>query len=233
MKQLTLSPRLSALACLVKQGATVADVGTDHAYLPAWLLQQGVAKFAIASDINQGPLARAKKTAQEYNCTEKMQFYLSNGLDKIPSTGIDTIVIAGMGGETIVQILQGVSWIQDANISLLLQPMSTQPALRRWLWQHGFAMEKECLVKEGETFYQIICARFGNSAPLSCAQEWLGRQGDGQEDLWQEYLLHEQQRLNRAIAGLSKGKANAHAARLAQYQEILAEIARMRGDDKL
>ena len=156
MKELELTPRLQAVAELVPQNAALADIGTDHAYLPAWLLGRGQVRRAIAADINQGPLDRARLTAQQYHCTEQMDFRLCDGLAGISPDEVDTIVIAGMGGETIAAILQAAPWVQDARYALILQPMSAQPDLRSWLWYNGFSIKNEQIVREGDKLYNIL-----------------------------------------------------------------------------
>ena len=105
-KELQLQPRLQCLADLVPQGARLADVGTDHGYLPVWLLQHGRMESAIASDINALPLDHARATAAEYGVTACIDFRLCPGLAKIGSEECDTVAIAGMGGETIIGILE-------------------------------------------------------------------------------------------------------------------------------
>ena len=102
-----LSPRLRSVAGLVPPGARFADVGTDHAYLPVWLLQQGIIEHALVSDLRPGPLDRARSTAARYGLAERMEFRLCDGLSGIAPAEADTIAIAGMGGETIAAILAG------------------------------------------------------------------------------------------------------------------------------
>ena len=112
-KELQLQPRLQCIASLVPQGARLADVGTDHGYLPVWLLQHGRIESAIASDINALPLDHARATAREYGVTERMDFRLCPGLAKIKAEECDAIAIAGMGGETILGILEAAPWTHE------------------------------------------------------------------------------------------------------------------------
>ena len=105
MRFIQLTPRLRAVANMVPAGARLADVGTDHAYLPACLLQEGVLQRAVVSDLRRGPLDRARATAERYSLTERMDFRLCDGLSGIDPDEVDAIVIAGMGGETIAAIL--------------------------------------------------------------------------------------------------------------------------------
>ena len=112
MKQLELSPRLALIAGWVPPGAKLADVGTDHAYLPVWLTLHGRVVSAIASDLRKGPLERARATGRTYGA-EGIDFRLGDGLAFIRPDEADTIVIAGMGGENIAQILAGAPWTAD------------------------------------------------------------------------------------------------------------------------
>ena len=104
-KHLELTPRLRQIAAWVRQGAHLADVGTDHAYLPVWLTLQGRVASAIASDLRRGPLDRAQETGRRYGVGDRITFRLGNGLAAVAPEECDTIVIAGMGGENIAQIL--------------------------------------------------------------------------------------------------------------------------------
>ena len=154
MRTVELTPRLRSVAELVPRGARFADVGTDHAYLPVWLLQQGRITGAVASDLRPGPLERARGTAEKYGLTGRMDFRLCNGLSGIQPDEVNTIAIAGMGGETIAAILAAAPWTWERECLLLLQPMSAQPFLRRWLQAHGYTIRRELLSREGDTLYK-------------------------------------------------------------------------------
>ena len=133
MRFIQLTPRLRAVANMVPAGARLADVGTDHAYLPACLLQEGVLQRAVVSDLRRGPLDRARATAERYSLTERMDFRLCDGLSGIDPDEVDAIVIAGMGGETIAAILEAAPWTVKGEYLLLLQPKTMQHILRPWL----------------------------------------------------------------------------------------------------
>ena len=161
MRKMELSPRLRSVAELVPPGAKFADVGTDHAYLPVWLLQRGVIRHAVASDLRHGPLDRARQTAEKYGLSGQMEFRLCDGLSGIAPEEADTIAIAGMGGETIAAILAAAPWTRERDCLLLLQPMSAQPFLRRWLQEHGYVIRRETLSREGSSLYVTLEARAG------------------------------------------------------------------------
>ena len=121
-----LTPRLRAIAQQVPQGSVLADVGTDHALLPAWLLLEGRIPSAIASDLREGPLARAKETVEQHGVADRVSLRLCDGLSGIQAGEADVVAIAGMGGETIAAILEQAPWTKE-NTLLLLQPMTSFP----------------------------------------------------------------------------------------------------------
>lgn len=204
MRELHLQPRLQCIADCVPHGARLADVGTDHGYLPAALLQNGRIERAIASDINAAPLEHAKATAAECGVTERMDFRLCAGLDAIAPDEADTVVVAGMGGETIIAILQAAAWDWSGK-TLLLQPMTKAELLRRWLTERGFCIVFERLVRDKGTIYAVIMAEAGQSAPLNNAEAWCGV-GLLHDPLYGEYAADRIKKLERAAAGLRQAK---------------------------
>lgn len=201
---LHLQPRLRCIAELVPRGARLADVGTDHAYLPVWLLQEGRIEHAIASDINDGPLAHARRTASEYGVSERMEFRLCAGLDGFAPDEADAVVIAGMGGETIVSILDAAPWLRSGKAALLLQPMTKAELLRRWLAENGYRIERERLVKDKGTIYAVLVVKAGRSAPLTNAQAWCGV-GLSHDPLYGEYARDRVRKLEKAAEGMRRG----------------------------
>lgn len=224
-----LSPRLAAAASLVPEGARLADIGTDHAYLPVNLLLTGRVKSAVAADLREGPLSRARSTAREYGCEEKMVFRLCNGLSGVGPEEADTVVIAGMGGETIAEILSEATWVKGKGLTLVLQPMSRQPYLRRWLWQNGFAIREEKLACEGKMLYTIISASAGASRPMTPAQEWAGVQSPGMEaPLRGRYLEHLCRKAARALEGMSRSRGTKDIGRLQEMEAVCQGLNEMR-----
>ena len=203
MRPVRLTPRLQAIADAVS-GETLADIGTDHAYLPAYLLQNGKIARAIAADLRAGPLARAKVTARDAGCADRMDFRLCDGLRGLHREEADTVVIAGMGGETITHILAQAPWTDWTGMQLLLQPMSTQPELRRWLWETGFVISWEKLVQEGDTLYVIQGVEPGREKDFTPAELWAGRQSrDPLRGAWLDHLLRKS---GRALEGVRQGR---------------------------
>ena len=212
-----LTPRLRTAADLVPAGARLADIGTDHAYLPAALLLEGKIPFAIAADLRHGPLLRAKETARQYGCQEKMAFRLCDGLRGIRPEETDAVVIAGMGGETIAQILQAAPWVRERRVPLVLQPMSSLPDLRKWLGENGYTIQGERLAREEDVIYVVMDVRAGEMGPLAPAELWAGRQS--RDPLRGEYLGLVQ-KLDRAIDGLARARDGRGEARKRELEQV-------------
>lgn len=222
--ELTLTPRLDALAKQVTPGSRFADVGTDHAYLPVRLLLDGVIGRAIAADLREGPLSRARETAERYGVTGQVSFRLCDGLTGIAAGEADTVAIAGMGGETISAILAAAPWTKDG-VHLLLQPMTSFPDLRKWLSENGYCIEHETVTREGGRYYTILSVRGGEMEPLTPAELWVGRQSD--DPLRPAYLEHMASKVSRALNG-QKASQNRDENAIRELETILVGIEEMR-----
>ncbi|MBQ7007325.1 MAG: SAM-dependent methyltransferase, partial [Oscillospiraceae bacterium] len=128
-----LSPRLKAAADMVRCGKKIADIGTDHAHLPIFLVENGICVSAVASDVRPGPIANAKANVEAAGLADKIQLRLASGLDKVSPDEADDIVIAGMGGILMVQLLEVAEWLKDESKHLVLQPQSHAEILREYL----------------------------------------------------------------------------------------------------
>lgn len=214
--------RLCAIAALVQNGKGLVDVGTDHGQLPAQLAGSGYSGKLFASDIKEGPLMAARRTAEEAGLSDRIRFLLCDGLALCPPEEIDTIVIAGMGGDMIVKILDEAEWCMDEGYQLILQPMTKAEVLRCWLVNNAFAIEKETIVEDGGILYQIICARFGGETKLSDAQLFLGKRELCQTpELYNRELVVVIGRFEHAIDGMKSREGD---ARLSLYREILSQL---------
>ena len=152
--KLPLSTRLLACAGFVNKGDRVADIGCDHGYLSIYLLTSGIARSCIASDVAKGPLQSAMDNARKFGVQENITFHLSDGVQSIPRD-FDTLVCAGMGGDTMIHILESAPWLQNKDYRLILQCQSKRPELRKGLYDHGFAIRRETLAKDGKFCYPI------------------------------------------------------------------------------
>ena len=229
MRTFELSPRLRSVADMVPEGAKLADIGTDHAYLPTWLILHGVIDQAIAADLREGPLERAKMTAEKYGLGDHMSFRLCDGLSGVREEEADVISIAGMGGETIAEILAAAPWTKSGEKLLLLQPMSAQPELRSWLQSHGYIICREVLSKEGDTLYVTFQVTAGQMATLSVGELWAGRQQQGDDaPLRAEYLDRLIDQTDRALKGLRRSARAAEDVRLAEMERLYQDLLRLK-----
>lgn len=225
MKQLELSPRLALIAGWVPPGAKLADVGTDHAYLPVWLTLHGRVASAIASDLRKGPLERARATGRTYGA-EGIDFRLGDGLAFIRPDEADTIVIAGMGGENIAAILAAAPWMADGRHTLLLQPQTRAEELRRFLMDHGYAITREALVCDRGTIYPVMEAGAGEMT-LSLGQLWGGAKLL-RDPLGDRYIIEKIIRLQGAVAGLNRSAEPADRKKADGLRDILTALLAMR-----
>lgn len=223
-----LSPRLRAVADWVPQDARFADIGTDHALLPLWLLQKRRIEHAIVSDLRRGPLNRAKANAERFGLSSRLDFRLCNGLSAIQPEEVDVIAIAGMGGETIANILSAAPWTGEGKLMLILQPMSSASDLRAWLSIHGFCIEEEQIICEGKTLYNMIKATPGTMPPLTLAETWAGRQHPGMTSpLRTRYLEDLYRRALQAVDGLRCSERERDAVRLTELEQVVSGLEQL------
>lgn len=174
-----LTQRLQAVADYVKKGSVVADIGTDHGYLPIYLTKHQISPKVYASDVNQGPLDSARLQVGIHKQEEFIQLFLSHGADKLRHLAVDQVVIAGMGGGLIAEIIQNNADFFQKVDSIILQPMTGQRDLREFLLQNGYSILDENLAKEKHHLYQILLVSYGKN----------------QEEPWNEMELHVGKRL--------------------------------------
>ena len=170
--KIPLSTRLLACAGFVNKGDRVADIGCDHGYLSIHLLTQGIARGCIASDVAKGPLQSAKDNARKFGVSENITFHLSDGVQSIPRD-FDTLVCAGMGGDTMIHILESAPWLRDEKYRLILQCQSKRPELRKWLYENGFAIRRETLAKDGKFCYPVTEVVYAPGESLKGAEFYI------------------------------------------------------------
>ncbi len=192
MERIRLTPRLQAVGEMVLPGARAADVGTDHGYLPVWLRQEGVCESVIASDIAPGPLDAARASARRYEA-DGIDFRLCPGLAGIRPQEADTVILAGMSGETMAGILEDAAWDWTGK-RLILQPMTKRAELLAWLYSHGLHIREEKPVRERQRFYWVFCAEAGTAAMPRPAHLWAGFTET-------EYARRLRRQLERSLAG--------------------------------
>lgn len=155
-----LSPRLKMAADMVRDGADVCDIGTDHAYLPAYLVINRKAKKALAADLRKGPLFNARETLKELNIENLVELRLSDGLKEISPDEAENIIICGMGGTLISRILSDAPWIKDKKYRLILQPQSHSEEVREYLIDNGFEILNESACIDDGRMYNCMCAEY-------------------------------------------------------------------------
>ena len=157
--------RLLVAAELLGQTNSVADIGTDHAFLPIHLVKEGIAKKVIACDIAEGPLSVAKSNITKYRLRDEIELRLANGLLGLKPNEVEAITILGMGGETIADILTDSPWVKNPDVTLILQPMSCDDRLRDFLYKEGFEIITEVGVESQSRFYTVMKVCFSGDLP--------------------------------------------------------------------
>lgn len=155
-----LTDRLLKIASLVTKGKKVADIGTDHGYIPVYLLNKGDIDYAILADVNKGPLENAKKEVRHNGLMDKVDLRLGSGIEVLEKNEVDEIIIAGMGGILISELLEAKKEVAHSLDKLILQPMQAQNELRKYLLNNGYEILDEVLVKEDFRLYEIIIAKY-------------------------------------------------------------------------
>ena len=215
MKKFVISKRLQAVCRFVSRGARIIDVGTDHAFVPICLLKSGQVDKAWACDVNPGPLKIAENNALLHGLNEKIVFYLSDGLSSCDCYNnlYDHVVIAGMGGELIYDIIRRSDYICDKRPLLILQPMTMQPFLRNMLVSNGYSILFDDVVSEDKKFYTIIVCRYEDS--ISHLSDFEVSFGKGiakkvteKDPESMNYLKYEREVLNRVSEGKNLGGLN-------------------------
>ncbi|MBE6009472.1 MAG: SAM-dependent methyltransferase [Lachnospiraceae bacterium] len=239
-KSIQLSKRLRAIAGMVTAGYRLADIGTDHGYLPIWLLQNNRIPYAIGMDIRPGPLEHARVNMQSAGVSDKMELRLSDGLDQLQEDEADTIVISGMGGMLIISILQNAHQKVCSLKELILSPQSDIPMVRQFLRTNGFVITDEEVILDVQKFYTIIKATPGHDR--SCAESdengvtFEDRFGPillkKRTDAFLKMLLNQMETNQQIIDRLeSASKTDQNLNRLYELRQKQQEISAVLGND--
>ncbi len=225
---MNISRRLNRLAELVTEGSRLADVGTDHGYVPICLCRQKKIPSAIAMDINEGPLLRAKEHIEEAGLSEKISLRLSDGLQKLCKGEADTVLIAGMGGALMVRILSDGEPVLSEVRELVLQPQSEIGEVRLWLKSHGWQIQTEEILKEDGKYYPMFRAVPGEAKSYTKTEYRFGKlEQQASPEVLAEFL-EKRLMVNRQIeAGLPKNNDERIALRRAEVEteiRLLTEV---------
>ena len=208
MKLPKLTPRLEKIYDMLSPCETVCDVGTDHAYIPVCLTLNKKCQRAIASDIKKGPVERARKTVSLYGAQTQVEVRLGGGLTTVSENEADAIIIAGMGGLLIAQILEESEKVAKSAKEFILQPMTAVSELREFLNQNGYTIKEEHIVREEEKLYNIMAVSVGKEALYSPAELYMGKAVIKNEN-YEAYRKSRLLKVDKQITGLSRSQ-NAH-----------------------
>ena len=208
-----LSKRLCAVASLVTEGASVADIGTDHGYIPIYLTQKNLVSKVIALDINQGPLERAAVHIASSGLADKIETRLSDGLKNIMPEEVDTMIAAGMGGGLIIKILQEGHTVLDTISSFVLQPQSEIEKVRQYLCENDLCIVAEDMICEDGKYYSVMKAVHGKSEPYEEWEYLYGKQLlSRKHPILKEYLIRERQICKDILKKLGEQKETARVS---------------------
>lgn len=223
-----LSQRLKAVAGLVTPGNRLADVGTDHGYIPIYLVETGKIPGGIAMDVNRGPLLRARAHIAEYGLEYRIETRLSDGLDALGEGEADTVVIAGMGGALTVRILERGIHLLPSFKELILQPQSELCKVREWLLAHGLAIEDEEMVREDGKYYPMMRV-VNTEAPSGLTMEELFYGPvllNKRHPVLRDYLLWERGIKEQILSQIQGREGEQTAARRQEVKRALEQNAR-------
>ncbi len=215
-------------ASMVRPGAALADIGTDHAYLPIWLAKQSRISRAIAADVRVGPLQKAQSNISRYHVQDTVSARLSDGLNAIFPTEADDIVIAGMGGEMIIKIIEEALWLKHEQKHLILQPMTSVEQLRVFLAGQGFKVLEERAVEEDARVYTVILAKYSEEKMvINELYPHIGKL-DAATEANRAYIRRRITNLEKRAHGLALSEKPEEASRLAG---VLRKLKAMLGED--
>ncbi len=230
-EKVKLGVRLGRVAALTGETAGVADIGSDHALLPLWLLQENKTPFGIAGELGDGPYSRARQAAEAAGLSHRLQVRQGDGLAVLAPGEVETVVIAGMGGDLIAEILAADPVKSSSFPRYILQPMKHEAVLRRWLARAGWPVLREELMRENEKYYVLLEVRPGGEPyGLTDLETLLGASLLASSDpavvCWLRQMLAKYKRIARQIAGsrtVSPAEKKRWQERAGQLQQIIEQ----------
>ena len=220
-----ISKRLEAVAGMVTSGSFLADIGTDHGYIPIYLIEHKRIPKAIAMDVNRGPLEKAKEHIMQAGLQDKIETRLSDGLEKLKPDEAESILIAGMGGPLTVRILSEGAGKLGACRELILQPQSDLKAVRAYLEREGWKIVREEMVQEEGKFYPMMRAVPGEECKMTPIQLRFGPLLLANcHPVLKDYLLREQRINEKILTSLEGQKSETAKARISEVEAELAMV---------
>lgn len=215
-----LSDRLQAVASFVTPGFSVADIGTDHGYVPIYLVKNGIAPYAIAMDINKGPILRANENIKENGLEDLIETRISNGFEKLKKDEVDCAIIAGMGGELIIKILEnGKDKIGEIK-ELVLSPHSEIGLVRRYLHNSDYKIINEKMLIDEGKFYTIIKVVKGEDVQYSDEDYRYGRLLiKNRDEVLMKYIYKEYNKIDNILENVGKSSSDGTKTRLLELNK--------------
>lgn len=225
MKKGKMDPRLALIYRMVPPCKAAADIGTDHGFLICALVEDGKTKRGIAADLKPQPLEKARREAERRGLSAQMDFVLTDGLTGISPEGLEAVVIAGMGGETILHILESWPHAKEPGITWLLQPMTKAERLRQWLWEQGFSIHREeCCTAAGRVYTVLEAAYTGEVTSHPAWEYYLGKVDPGKDPDSRRYAESLMGELVKIAAGLEQTGKTGDRAKACQLRDSAAII---------
>lgn len=219
---LNLSERMLMAARMVRHGNAVADIGTDHAYLPAYLILNGIAPKALACDVRKGPLENAKKTVEHYNIEEKITLRLSDGFDEIEPFEAQDFIMCGMGGTLMEELVSRAYWLKDSAKRIIVQPQSHAEDIRRFFIENGFEILFEDACIDGGKLYCAMAAEYsGNICKKPLSYIYTGELPKCRKPEAKKYLENIRSRL---CTKLEAEKLHGSAENAARLEKVTLEM---------
>ncbi|WP_418790639.1 tRNA (adenine(22)-N(1))-methyltransferase [Phosphitispora sp. TUW77] len=223
-----LTKRLMTIAKFISTGSVVADIGTDHAMLPVYLIKNGISEKVIAGDLNKGPLEMAKKNVIEAGFLDRIFLRQGNGLEIISSGEVDTAVISGMGGSTIREIIQNAGSAANSLKKMVLQPMNDSRRLRKWLVENGWAIDDEEIVEEDSRLYEIVCVVRGVEKTMDIDIVSVGpRLFEKKHPLLLKLIRNELENFNRIVSDMEKSALSKTILKRSEVQREIDVLERI------
>ncbi|MGI6084545.1 MAG: tRNA (adenine(22)-N(1))-methyltransferase [Acetivibrionales bacterium] len=224
---MVLKGRLKLIYDMIPLCDTLSDIGTDHALIPAYALLNGRCNRALACDVKSGPLERAEKTRRKYELENRVELRLGSGLTPVAEEEADVIVMAGMGGILITELIsESINIARKANY-IIIQPMTRQEIIRPFLWENGFEISNEALAYEGNKLYLAILTRYTGTRKENCdrIQELIGDMLIKNNDpLLKDWVKDHIRKQKKALNGLKSAKATYNAEKIETEEKLLQEL---------
>lgn len=210
----SLSPRLQCAAAMADKNAKTVDIGTDHAYLPSYLVMNGIRGHVLACDIGEKPLLNAAKTVKSLSLQNQIELRISDGLEKVSSEEADEIIICGMGGTLISDILSACPWVKKQGMHLILQPMTHTEDVRRFLCENGFIIDKEDCVIDSHRLYCCISARYTGEQKIYDAGYYYFGTLTGRNGLAEDFVKKQYKRVDIKYTALTNAGFDTEETRM-------------------